>query len=35
MLYSDTTSEVIIARGEEIYQPLRGELESQHKGKIL
>jgi hypothetical protein len=35
MLYSDATSEVIAARGEEIYQPLRDELESQHKGKIF
>lgn len=30
MLYSDDTSEIIAARGEEIYQFLRDELESQH-----
>lgn len=35
MLYSDDTSEIIAARGEEIYQFLRDELESQHKGKIF
>lgn len=35
MLYSDDTSETIAARGEEIYQSLRDELESQHKGKIF
>ena len=35
MLYSDATSEVIAARGEEIYQLLRDELESQYKGKIF
>ena len=35
MLYSDATSEVIAARGEEIYQQYREELESQHKGKIF
>ena len=35
MLYSDATSEVVTARGEEIYQPLRDELESQHIGKIF
>ena len=35
MLYSDETSEVIAARGEEIYQPLRDELVSQYKGKIF
>ena len=32
MSYSDATSEVIAARGEEIYQQYREELESQHKG---
>ena len=35
MLYSDAISEVITARGEEIYQSLRDELEAQHKGKIF
>ena len=35
MSYSDATSETIAARGEEIYQPLRDELESQYKGKIF
>ena len=35
MRYSDATSEVIAARGEEIYQPLRDELESRYKGKIF
>ena len=35
MLYSDETSETIAARGEEIYQSLRDELESQYKGKIF
>ncbi len=35
MPYSDTTSEAIAARGEEIYQPLRDQLESQYKGKIF
>lgn len=35
MPYSGATSETIAARGEEIYQPLRDELESQHKGKIF
>ena len=35
MPYSDETSETIAARGEEIYQPLRDDLESQYKGKIF
>ncbi len=35
MLYSDETSEAIAARGEEIYQSLKDELESQYKGKIF
>ena len=35
MPYSNETSEVIAARGEKIYQPLRDELEAQHKGKIF
>ena len=35
MLYSDATSETIAARGEEIYQSLRNEIESQYKGKIF
>ena len=35
MPYSDDTSEAVAARGEEIYQPLRNELESQHKDKIF
>ena len=34
MPYSDATSEVIAARGEEIYQFLKDELESQCKGKV-
>ena len=35
MPYSDDTSEAVAARGEEIYRPLRNELESQHKGEIF
>ena len=35
MPYSDDTSEAIAARGEEIYQQYREELESQYKGKIF
>ncbi len=35
MRYSDETSESIAARGEEIYQLLKDELESHHKGKIF
>ena len=35
MPYSDETSEAIAARGEEIYQLLRDELESQYKGKVF
>ena len=35
MSYSDATSETIAARGEEIYQLLRDELESQYKGKVF
>ncbi|RKU25471.1 hypothetical protein C6499_14900 [Candidatus Poribacteria bacterium] len=35
MPYSDESSEAIAARGEEIYQSLRDELESQYKGKVF
>ena len=35
MPYSDAASEVIAARGEEIYQFLKDELESQCKGKVF
>ncbi len=35
MSYSDATSETIAARGEEIYQPLRDQLESQYKGQFF
>ena len=35
MPYSDETFEAIAARGEKIYQSLRDELESHHKGKIF
>ena len=35
MLYSDYPHWTIAARGEEIYRPLKDELESQHKGKIF
>ena len=35
MSYSDATSETIAARGEEIYQQYREELEAQYKGKIF
>ena len=35
MSYSDATCETIAARGEEIYQPLRDELESQYRGEIF
>ncbi|RKU08379.1 hypothetical protein C6501_16560 [Candidatus Poribacteria bacterium] len=35
MPYSDYTSEVIVARGEEIYQQFRDELESQYKGQFF
>ena len=35
MSYSDATSEVIAARGEEIYQQYREALEAQHKGQFF
>ncbi len=35
MSYSDATSETIAARGEEIYQQYRKELEAQHKGQFF
>ena len=35
MPYSDATSKVIAARGEEIYQQYREELEVQHKGQFF
>lgn len=35
MSYSDATSETIAARGEEIYQQYREELETQHKGQFF
>ena len=35
MPYSDDTSEAIAARGEEIYQQYREELEAQHKGQFF
>lgn len=35
MSYSDATSETIAARGEEIYQQYREELESQYKGQFF
>ena len=35
MSYSDATSETIAARGEEIYQQYREELEAQHKGQFF
>ena len=35
MPYSDRTAEEIGARGEEIYQQYREELESQHKGRFF
>ena len=35
MPYSDYTSEAIVARGEEIYQQFRDELESQYKGQFF
>ena len=35
MSYSDATSETIAARGEEIYQQYREELEAQHKGRFF
>ena len=35
MSYSDATSEAIAARGEEIYQQYREELESQQKGRFV
>ena len=35
MSYADATSETIAARGEEIYQQYREELETQHKGQFF
>ncbi|MDE0322459.1 MAG: hypothetical protein OXN27_00925 [Candidatus Poribacteria bacterium] len=36
MSYSDTTSETIAARGEEIYQQqIRDKVDPKHKGKFL
>ena len=36
MSYSDATSEVIAARGEEIYQQqIRDKVDPKHKGKFL
>ena len=35
MSYSDAPSETIAARGEEIYQQYREELESQYKGRFF
>ena len=35
MPYSEETFDAIAAHGEEIYQSLRDELESQYKGKIF
>ena len=35
MPYSDYPHWTIAIGGEEIYRPLRNELESQHKGKIF
>ena len=35
MSYSDYTSEAIVARGEEIYQHLRDELEPRYNGQFF
>lgn len=35
MSYSDYTSETIVARGEEIYQHLRDELEPRYNGQFF
>ncbi len=35
MPYFDYTYEAIVARGEEIYQQFRDELESQYKGQFF